>query len=349
MGCLETAVLEFTKVKVIFVKQVLLNRTKLKVSEICLGGASFGAKLMEEESLEVLDRFYEAGGNFIDTAKVYCDWIPGMEDSSERTIGRWLRERGLIGKVVVATKGGHYDLAHPEISRVNEQEVRKDLEKSQMLLGLDIIDLYWLHRDDETKPVDEIIDFMEKLVKEGRIRYYGASNYSLERLEQARKYAKKMGFQGFTAVSNQWSLAGKTNDAIAKEDSTLVTADKAQINWHEEHQIPLIPYTAIAGGFFEKLNRAGNTYQGQAVNQNGTFELYWNSRNLMIYNDMLKLYKEMGYSFMEMSVAYLLQQKFPVFPVCGVGKKEQLDELIKAASIKLPMEIMEKWNGLLTE
>ena len=158
-------------------KYIQLNNTDLDVSRICLGTAGFGDKLDQEKSFEVLDAFIRAGGNFIDTANVYCKWLEGHGTCSEKIIGKWLKDRGAEGKVIVATKGAHYSFEDPGRSRVNREDIRADLDESCRTLGKDEIDCYWLHRDDPEKPVEEIVDILEELKKEGRIRYYGFSNY----------------------------------------------------------------------------------------------------------------------------------------------------------------------------
>ena len=148
-------------------KYIQLNNTDLDVSRICLGTAGFGDKLDQEKSFEVLDAFIRAGGNFIDTANVYCKWLEGHGNCSEQIIGKWLKDRGAEGKVIVATKGAHYSFEDPGRSRVNREDIRADLDESCRTLGKDEIDFYWLHRDDPEKPVEEIVDILEELKKEG--------------------------------------------------------------------------------------------------------------------------------------------------------------------------------------
>lgn len=326
-----------------------MNGTDLMVSDICLGGGCFGSKLTEKQSFEVLDRYVDLGGNFIDTAKVYCGWIPGMDRISENIIGRWLKDRNSNHDIVVATKGAHFDFNKPSAPRVSREEVRRDLDESREILGLDTIDFYWLHRDDESKDIGEIIDFMEELVKEGKIRYYGASNYSVERLREAQEYAKRTGKKGFSGVSNQWSLASKRDAAIEqeKEQSSLITTSYEQYLWHKETQVPLIPYSSTAEGFFYKMYQEGRRLDQKDTKKSaGTSSIYWTDRNLLIYNDLLRLNKEKGLSFISMSIAYLLSQPFQVFPVCGVSHIEQLGELIQGTRVKLPEEMIHRWKSL---
>lgn len=328
-------------------KYIVLKGTDLKVSNICLGGGNFGEKLNKEMVFQVLDTFVAQGGNFIDTANVYCRWVPGLINCSEEMIGEWLKLRKAQNKVIIGTKGGHYDFNNPEISRVTKEDIRYDLEDSTRTLGLDCIDLYWLHRDDKSKPIEEIMDWMEELVKEGRIRYYGASNFNKTRMEQARIYAEKHNLQGFTAVSNLWSAASINPVYHTMRDTTMDLIDQEYYEWHKKTQMPYIPYTATANGFFEKLHQASpEVKDGELLTPVESLGLsekliktYLNKRNLYLYEEFLKLHKETGTSVFALSLAYLLNQPFEVVPVGSVTKLEQLKGLLEASEIKLDKDL----------
>ena len=213
-------------------KYIQLNDTDLNVSRICLGTAGFGDKTDQEKSFEILDDFVRAGGNFIDTANVYCKWLEGHGNCSEQIIGRWLKARGARGKVIVATKGAHYSFENPGRSRVNREDIRADLDESLRTLGTEVIDFYWLHRDDPEKPVEEIVDILEEMQKEGRIRYFGFSNYRTDRLKALEQCLKERKKSGVTAVSNQWSLAGINPGGNTNPDPTLVEFSREDYRWH---------------------------------------------------------------------------------------------------------------------
>ena len=154
---------------------IRFGKTDLSVSPMCLGTANFGLQTDKQTAFQLLDALCEVGGNFLDTANVYCKWVPGKGNCSERIIGEWLRERK-PRDMVVATKGGHYSFLRPWVSRVTEKAVRADLEESLRTLSKDCIDFYWLHRDNEALSPEEISDFMERLVQEGKIRWWGISS-----------------------------------------------------------------------------------------------------------------------------------------------------------------------------
>ncbi len=338
-------------------KKIVLNGTDLNVSNICLGGGNFGAKLTKEMAFDVMDAFVAAGGNFIDTANVYCRWIEGNANTSEEMIGEWLKSRNANNKVIIGTKGSHYDFRAPEIKRVTKEDIHHDLEESLQTLGLDQIDLYWLHRDDQAKKIEEIVDWMEELVREGKIRYYGASNFCKERLEQARIYAEKKNLQGFTAVSNQWSAASVNVGKNVNNDATMELIDEDLYEWHKKTKKVFIPYTSTAYGFFEKLYQTNpKVIDGQLMTpvtdlglSEGLINAYLNERNLHLYEEFLAIKKETGASMFALSVAYLINQPFDVVPIGSVRKLEQLEGLLEASKIQLDKQLIQKYGAELEQ
>ena len=198
-----------------------LSGTDLSVSPVCLGTAGFGRKIDRETAFDFLDRFTDRGGNFVDTASLYARDFEASISRSEEILGEYVKTRP-HKQLLIATKGGHYDLKTKE-KRVNKACITADLEESLRTLGKETIDLYGLHRDDPDIPVEEIVDMMEEFVKAGKIRYYGASNYTLERLARAKKYAESIGALGFSAVSNYWTLLKENEGFPLSSDNTLVT------------------------------------------------------------------------------------------------------------------------------
>ena len=318
-------------------KKLILKGTDLELSNVCLGTANFGEKLTKEQAYEVLDTYVAAGGNFIDSANVYCKWIEELGNCSEQYLGSWLGDRKAYNKVVIATKGGHYDFKAPEISRVREETIRADLEESLQTLGVDHIDFYWLHRDDESVDITEIVDIMETLVKEGKIRYYGASNYKQYRIEQAVSYAEEKGFQGFTAVSNQWSMARVNPGGNMNQDPSLVLMDSDYYQWHKRSKMPIIPFSSSAHGFFDKLDRKLKMAEDMK-------RAYMNQDNLEMYQTLCKLRKETGVSLYALSIAWLTNQPFQTLPVAAVSRPEQLDDFVVASSLKLEKDVIEKYS-----
>ena len=336
-------------------RMINLKNTDLFLSNICLGTSPFGGRMDEAHAFEILDAFVAAGGNFIDTANAYCRWIPGLDNCSEQIIGNWLRSRKCYDKVMVASKGGHYDcrkgLTGEMPCRATKEDMYRDLEESLATLGLDHFDLYWIHRDNPALPMGEILDFMEELVKSGKIRYYGLSNYSLTRLMEGEAYVKEKGVQGFCAVSNQWSLAASNRESHYNPDPTIVICDEDEYAWHLQNSMPLVPFTSTARGFFTKLQKLDAPVKDGklrippdelAMDERVKYP-YLNERNLHLYEELLALSAETGYSLQMLSVAYLTNQPFQVIPVSSFSRLEQMEDFIAASEITLDRGIIKKF------
>jgi len=286
---------------------------------ICLGTGNFGTSTSKAEAFRIMDRYTELGGTMFDTANVYARWGKEKDNLSEQYIGEWLKDRSAKGKIMVATKGGHYDLDTPSVSRVRKDCIRKDLEESLMALGLDQIELYWIHKDDRSIPVEEFVDWMEELVKEGLIVRYGASNMKLDRAEKARVYAKERGVAGFYGFQNRFSRACINPEHPVWNDPGTVIADETYRAWHKEHQVPLYAYSSMAQGFFAKWKEGRLT--------DGLKALYLNEINKKTGHLMEKEAEESGLSFGALTLKGIIKEPFPVIPIAAVSRAEQLDEL----------------------
>lgn len=171
-------------------KEIVIPKTELKVSALCLGGGPHGVD--PEESEKVLDYYLASGGNFIDTANIYGQWKPGGGVSvSERFLGKYIKSRKCRNRIVLDTKGAapHFDTMH--VPRVSRKDILHDIDDSLKNLQVDYVDLYWLHHDDEKISVEEIIDTLVALVREGKIRYFGCSNWNTARIREALDYSRK--------------------------------------------------------------------------------------------------------------------------------------------------------------
>lgn len=238
--------------------------TELTPSVICLGTSNFGEAVSHDISIELMDRFLDRGGNFLDTAKVYSDWLPGERSRSEKLIGQWLRSRNNRSRIVLATKGAHPELETMHIPRLSREDIKNDVEQSLRHLQTNYIDLYWLHRDDPQRQVEDIIVTMNILVQQGKIRYFGCSNWRSERIEAAQHYAVKIGMQGFAASQTKWSLASYSPG----NDPTTVTLDENELAYHERTGMPAIPYNSQASGFFSGRYKSEMLLEPSPENKN---------------------------------------------------------------------------------
>lgn len=311
-----------------------IEGTELKASAICLGGADFGSTLERELSFELMDLFYDRGGNFIDTANVYANWLPVEKSISEKTIGKWLKERGLRDKIIIGTKGGHPELSSMHISRLSRNEIVSDLEESLRSLQTDYIDFYWLHRDDEKRPVSDILETLNEQVRAGRIRYFGCSNWRVDRIREAAAYALKTGLNGFAGNQMRWSFAVLNTGAI--KDKTLAVMDQEMLEFHKRTKLAAVPYTSQAGGFFTKLDNIEKIPLSA-----GMKEKYYNQENVNRLERIKKLSADLSVSVSEMVLGYLTAQPFTTIPIVGCKTGEQLKESLKAGDLKLSGEEIE--------
>lgn len=305
-------------------KYKTIDNTDLLVSEICLGTASFGGGVPEDVSFDILDQFCENGGNFLDTANVYGRWNAGHTNLSEITIGRWLASRKDHRNIIVATKAAHYAPESPSVPRVNREAIRRDLDESRRTLGLDTIDFLWLHRDDPTKPIGEIIEIMEELVKEGSIRWYGASNYTPERLTEAKTYASAHRLHGFSAVSNQWHPAVRNPQYPNKDDPTLVSA-LGRLDDYKELGLSFIPYNSTANGYFAKC--ADGTIRTERYR--GLYDKYDTPETKAVLQKVLDKADGEHVSVQTALLRMMTEIEIPqVIPITTVSRTEQLNDVI---------------------
>ena len=309
-----------------------LPRTNLQVSVIGLGTDYFGSTVDCELSTQILDRYVESGGNFIDTAELYARWIPGGEHQSEIFIGGWLRERGLRDALIISTKGAHPKLESMDVPRLSKREIESDLDSSLRRLGVDCIDIYWLHRDAPEVPVEEILLALEAFRTAGKIKYSGFSNWQQNRAEAARQAALQLGIPGFIASQNMWSL-GLVN--LGNADPTWAYIDADFVGWHIAHNFGAFPYLTQANGYFRRLEQ-------NSLNQLATDArvrtLFDHSENRKRFQRIQVLQKKSGLSVNQIVLGYLLNQRFQVIPLIGPKNIPDLEDSLGCAEVALSPE-----------
>jgi aryl-alcohol dehydrogenase-like predicted oxidoreductase len=309
-------------------RRVQIPGTELKVSPICLGTVEFGANIPEAQAFELLDAFVAEGGNFIDSALIYSDWQPGPKSINEKTVGRWLTARSARDQIVLATKGAHPELKTMQVSRLAPEDISGDVDKSLTNLQTDVIDLYWLHRDDRKRPVSEIIDTLQAEVEAGKIRYYGCSNWQIDRIAEAQAYAKQKGILGFAANQPMWSLAKVNFEKVG--DQTTVALDDKGLAFHRRTGMPLNPYSAQAHGFFTKMEA-----QGRAGLSKNDDAWYINESNLRRLERVKELAQQYQTTVGAVALSYLCSQPFVTVPIVGCKRLDHLHASLEAAEVIL--------------
>lgn len=313
-------------------KKTLLDGTGLNISQIALGTDNFGVNPDEEGSRYLLDLYLDMGGNLIDTALIYSDWNEGEKSRSEKLIGRWLSGKRRED-VVISTKGAFPALDRMDVPRLSPEEIESDIDKSLKNLGCDYIDIYWLHRDSKAMPVSLIAETLDRLVKKGKTRYFGVSNWSAKRVEMARKYAKDHRIQEISASQIQYSIAKPIKEVI---DPTLVVMDEEEYDYYKETKVPVFAFSSQAKGFFSKLEKGGVESLSDKARQR-----YLTRENLSMYERLKKISDGYNISVGQCAIAALLCNKdFQTIPVVGCKNGQQVKDTLAGADVKLTTEDM---------
>lgn len=294
----------------------------IQCSKLILGSGN-SYRLEKEEFFTLLDEFVRAGGNTLDMAHQYVN--------AEPTIGEWLKTRNNREQMNILTKGAHPDDGEPG-NRVKPDSITHDILDSLKRLDTDYIDLYALHRDDESVEVGPIIDVLNEHIQAGRIRAIGSSNWSLARIKEANAYAEANGLVGFTFNSPNLSLA-KVNEVMW---DGCVTADDEMIKWHEETQTPLLSWSSLAMGFF-----TGN-FAPEKTDDEDMVRVYYNDTNWNRLAAAEKIAAERNVSPIQLALSYVLNQSFPTSAIVGPLKVNELSSSVEGAKLLLSKEELEQ-------
>jgi aryl-alcohol dehydrogenase-like predicted oxidoreductase len=318
-------------------RSISIPHTDLAPSALCMGTADYGASIDRQTAFKLLDTFVDQGGNFLDTASVYSDWIPGERSRSEKLLGEWMKLRRNREDLIVATKGAHFHLDTPHISRVTPPDIIEDVEASLKNLQVDCIDIYYLHRDNPDWPVADIIETLAEQARAGKIRYYACSNWKVERLSAAQEYAREHGLAGFSAVQNLWNLANIQTEAIG--DPTIVVMEGSLWEYHRQNNLAAIPFSGQANGLFQKLeNGLADTLDGMHQ------RMYLNPVTEQRFQRVQTLRAQTGLTTTQIVLGYLLSQPFPTIPVFSSRSLEQLHDTLSAAEVQLTSEQLDFLN-----
>ncbi len=311
-----------------------IPKTKLEVSQISLGTVGFGNTINRQDAFALLDCFVEHGGNLLDTAHVYSNWLAGEKHMSEKTIGLWMQSRQNRQKMIVSTKGGHPKLETMQLGRLSRLEIQTDLEESLKHLQTDWIDLYWLHRDDPSRPIEDILGTLNELVERGTIRYFGASNWSFERLKLAQDYAISHGLHGFVANQMMWSAA--VIEPSTLPDQTMVVMDSKLFAYHQATGLAAMPYSAQANGLFQRILNGTLDQMNPAL-----CRLYPLEANLERLRQIQRIRQTTNWTITQIVLSYLISQPFLTVPIVGCHTLKQLEDSLSAVAVNSTAPLLE--------
>jgi aryl-alcohol dehydrogenase-like predicted oxidoreductase len=303
-------------------KKRRLGRSDLEVAPFCFGGNVFGWTADEKSSFALLDAFVEAGFDFIDTADAYSRWVPGHTGGeSEAIIGRWIKARGNRDKVVIATKVGA-DMGSGRT--MAPAYVRKAVEDSLKRLQTDRIDLYQTHWDDPKTPLEEVLSTYSELIKAGKVRVIGASNYSAARLKEALDVSARKGLPRYESLQPQYNL-------VERKDYEAELGPLCR-----KEQIGVIPYYSLASGFltgkYRSKQDAGKSPRGSGATK------YLDERGLRVLAALDEAASGHKASVAQVALAWLLAKPELTAPIASATSLPQLEELLGAVRLQLSQE-----------
>lgn len=300
-----------------------LGTSDLVVAPLTFGGNVFGWTLDESASFKILDSFFAAGFNFIDTADIYSSWVPGNQGGeSETIIGKWVKKTGKRKDVIIATKLGT-DMGNGKIG-LSAGYMKQAVEASLKRLGTDYIDLYQSHIDDDATSVEETMTAFNQLITEGKVRYIGASNLSAERIKASNDFARANNMQPYISLQPCYNLYDRQK--FETEYSQLV----------QDESLGVIPYYSLASGFLTGKYRdeadLAKSMRGQGVKK------YLDERGFKILAAMDEIAHEQKVPLSQIAIAWLLHKPLITAPIASATSEHQLAELLHATTITLTKE-----------
>ena len=299
-----------------------LGNTGLEVGPLALGGNVFGWTADEPTSFKLLDAFVASGLNLIDTADVYSKWIPGNKGGeSETVIGNWLEKRGGRDKVLIATKVG-VEMG-PGETGLSKAYILREVERSLSRLKTDYIDLYQSHRDDAETPLEETLEAYAGLIKAGKVRAIGASNYKADRLAESLKVSATKGLPRYETLQPWYNLYDRADFEGALADLC------------KRENIAVIPYFSLASGFLTGKYRSEKDLAGRA--RAYRVKDMMNERGFRILKGLDTVSAEIGATPAQVSLAWLVAKGMAA-PIASATNLDQLKEIVDGTALTLSPE-----------
>jgi aryl-alcohol dehydrogenase-like predicted oxidoreductase len=300
-----------------------LGRTGLRVSALCLGGNTFGWTTDQKASEPVLDAYVEAGGNFIDTADVYSRWVPGHKGGeSEEVLGKWMKARGNRRTVIIATKVMGPMGPGPNDTGLSRQHIVEGVEDSLRRLQTDFIDLYQAHWDDRDTPLEETLRAFDDLIRQGKVRYIGASNYHAWRLTRALWESDRRAFARYESIQPKYNLVFR--DEYERELEPLCL----------EQSIGVIPYSSLGSGFLSgKYHRGGEL--PKTARAGNVQKIYMTDRGFAVLEAVEKVAAGAGATPAQVALSWLAHRPGITAPIASATSVAQLKELLGGIELQL--------------
>ncbi len=311
-----------------------LGRFGLEVPALCLGTMTFGLQVEESPSRDILDRAYDSGLTFLDTADAYP--LGGTRDTIGRTeeiIGSWMNDRGIRDRLIIATKCYAPTRGGPNNWGLSRQHIMESIDASLRRLGTDHVDIYQAHGFDPFTPIEETLRAFEDLVTSGKVRYVGCSNYPAWRLAQALAAAKELGVSGYVSLQPRYNI-------LYREIETEV------LPLCRSEGLGVLVYNPLAGGFL-----SGKYQKGQSPEDGTRFTLgtaaeryqarYWQDAQFDAVESLKAVVDERGLNLVTVAVAWVLAQEGITSAIIGASRPDQLDANLAALNLEFDDELKE--------
>ncbi len=310
-----------------------LGTTDLSISPIIFGGNVFGWTLNEKESFAILDLMFDMGIQTIDTADVYSRWAPGNEGGeSESILGKWMKERGNRDDLIICTKVG-MDMGQGKID-LSKSHIRASVEDSLRRLQTDYIDLYYSHKDDETTTPKETLSVYKELIDEGKVRFVGASNFSVDRLKESEQVATEHGLPKYQVVQPEYNLLSRNSFEGELQ------------SYCQQHQLGVASYFSLASGLLSGKYR--NEKDLENSSRTDYVKKHWNAdtkKLLMVLEDIANHQQTTSAAI---ALAWVMHQPGISAPIASATKEEHLQAFKDAIQVELSQDELRKLNEMST-
>lgn len=302
-----------------------LGNTGVEVSALCLGAMYFGSRNDQVTSYRVLDQYVDAGGTFIDTANIYAHWVPGNKGGeSETLLGKWMRERKNRDDLFIATKVG---FGYPGVERgLRAEQIETEVEKSLKRLGIETIDLYYAHKDDRDTPLEETLEAFHRLVKAGKVRFLGASNFVDWRLEKARWVSRTHDWPRYVCIQQRYSYL---RPKLGADFDPQVAVNDELLDYCESEGVTLLAYSVLLSGAYTREERE---FPEQYLGPDTTARL----------EALYAVAKEAEITPNQVILAWMLQRD--VIPLIAASATAQITENLGALDVALSLDQMRRLN-----
>lgn len=309
-----------------------LGSTGIPVSELCLGTMNWRWTTSEANAERVMNAFLAAGGNFLDTADIYSEWAKNAwAGSSEEIIGRWMSRRKNRRSIVLATKARGRMWPGPTGEGLSRAHLVKACEDSLRRLKTDYIDLYQMHWYDDATPIEETLRALDELIRAGKIRYAGASNFSAAQLAEASAIARGSGLPGFVSLQPFYNLFGRD-------------IEKDHVWVFRKYKIAVIPYSPLMGGFLSGKYRRNKPVP--KTDRAGGLKWLMNDRGYKVIEALERMGRKRGKTVLQMALGWHLTHDWMTAPIIGANTPDQLKNSLGAVGLKLAEAEMKELDEL---